>query len=69
MRRVKKVLEVKRRHLAAEEAEIEEKARLRELAEEEAGIVRLPPSAHGGAGGPKAPKDLLESAEDYDLLF
>ncbi len=62
--RVKKVLEVKRRHLAAEEQELEEQARLRELAEEEAGVVRLPPT-RGGAGGAKPSND----QEDYDLLF
>lgn len=68
--RVKKVLEVKRKHLAAEEAELAEAERVREAEEAAAGIVRPHAHAHGGAGGAApAPKSVLESAEDYDLLF
>ena len=68
LRSVKKVLEVKRKHLAAEAAELAEQESERDAA---AASSSAAPGVAKAAAPPKAPqsRNMLETADDMDLLF
>ena len=64
--RIKKVLEVKRKHQAVEEEERKEELERRVLEAEKAG---KPPPAAGGAGGDLEARGLLDGEDDDDRIF